>query len=255
MSKTIKITSEDILQEIKLSCKIPEVIKQIITRKILENYAVEAAVEIVTEELQKGADRIRLINKLISAKDTWDWLKKHSLSLDDFEQIVYTKLIDEKLFQYLIAEKVEPYFFEHQLDYTDVVMYEILLNDEDLAVELYYAIKEGEMSFYDAAHQYIQDTELRRKCGYQEKVNRKGLKPEISAAVFAAKPPQLLKPIVTAKGVHLILVEEIIQPQLDDELRQKIASDLFSEWLKQQSAEFEIVQHLDSNNSSANPQA
>ncbi|MBE9107066.1 peptidylprolyl isomerase, partial [Nostoc cf. edaphicum LEGE 07299] len=51
-----------------------------------------------------------------------------------------------------------------------------------------------------------------------------------------------------------ILVEEIIQPQLDNELRQNIASDLFSEWLKQQSAEFEIVKHLDFNNLNANPQ-
>ncbi|HYX14559.1 MAG TPA: peptidylprolyl isomerase [Nostoc sp.] len=246
MSQAIRITHEDIIQEIKLSCKVPEIMKKIIIRKIILNYAATSGIELANEELQKRADKIRFLNKLITANDTWSWLEKHSLSLDDFEQIVYINLIEEKLFQYLIAEKVDPYFFEHQLDYTGVVMYEILLNDEDLAVELYYAIKEGEMSFYDAAHQYIEDTELRRKCGYQEKVNRKDLKPEISAAVFAAKPPQLLKPIVAAKGVHLILVEEIIQPQLDNELRQKIASDLFSEWLKQQSAEFEIVKHLDS---------
>jgi parvulin-like peptidyl-prolyl isomerase len=50
-------------------------------------------------------------------------------------------------------------------------------------------------------------------------LRRKELKPEISAAVFAAAPPQVLKPILSAKGLHLILVEEIIQPQLDDKLR------------------------------------
>ncbi|MEQ9355725.1 MAG: peptidylprolyl isomerase [Coleofasciculus chthonoplastes F2-STO-03] len=47
-------------------------------------------------------------------------------------------------------------------------------------------------------------------------MQRKELKPEISAAVFAATPPQVLKPIVTSKGVHLIFVEEIIQPELNN---------------------------------------
>ncbi len=69
------------------------------------------------------------------------------------------------------------------------------------------------MNFYEVAHQYIQDTELRRKGGYRGMVQCKELKPEISAIIFAAQPPQVLKPIVTSKGVHLILVKDIIQPQ------------------------------------------
>ena len=79
---------------------------------------------------------------------------------------------------------------------------------------------------------YIQDKELRRQGGYLGVQRRQDLKPEISAAVFATKPPQLLKPIVKAKGISLILVEEIIQPELNDQLRYQIWSELFGEWLK-----------------------
>ena len=88
------------------------------------------------------------------------------------------------------------------------------------------------MSFYDVTDKYIQDKELRRKGGYRGILSRKDLKSEISSAVFAATPPEVLKPIVTSKGVHLILVEEIIQPELDDKLRFQIWSELFGEWLK-----------------------
>lgn len=96
------------------------------------------------------------------------------------------------------------------------------------------------MSFYDVAHQYIQDKELRRKCGYRGIVNRKDLKPEISAAVFAAEPPQLLKPIVTSLGIYLIFVEEIIQPQLDRRRQLAILAELFGTWLKQQRESIEV---------------
>jgi hypothetical protein len=61
---------------------------------------------------------------------------------------------------------------------------------------------------------------------------------------------------VFAKGVHLILVEELIEPQLDETLHYKILSDLFSEWLKQQIEQFEVEIDLNSNAvaSNAEPQ-
>jgi parvulin-like peptidyl-prolyl isomerase len=242
MSQAITITSEDILHQVKLSCKIPSVIEEIVTRKIIASAAAEAGIKVETEELQKAADSIRLMGKLKSADDTWAWLQKHGLSLDDFEEVIYNNVISGKLAQHLFADKVKPFFVEHQLDYAGVVMYEVVLDDEDLAMELFYGIQEGEMSFYEVAHQYIQDTELRRKGGYRGIVRRKELKPEISAAVFAAKPPQVLKPIVTSSGVNLILVEEIIQPELDEKLRYQIISDLFTRWLKQQLEKVEVVE-------------
>jgi len=69
------------------------------------------------------------------------------------------------------------------------------------------------------------------------------MKPEISAKVFASNPPQLLKPIVTAKGVHLIKVEEITHPDLTESLRYQILADLLSDWLNKQMATM-IVEKL-----------
>jgi hypothetical protein len=241
MSQVITISDRDILHQIKLSCQIPSFIEQIVTRKIVRDAAAEAGIKVETEELQKAADHIRFISKLKTADETWEWLKKNCLSLDDFEEMVHTNVISSKLAQHLFADKVDPWFVEHQLDYAGAVIYEVVLDDEDLAMELFYALQEGEMSFPEIAHQYIQDTELRRRGGYRGVVRRNEMKAEISAAVFAAKPPQVLKPIVGAKGVYLILVEEVIKPQLDEKLRYQIISDLFLGWMKQQLEEIEVV--------------
>ncbi|QFS44494.1 foldase protein PrsA [Nostoc sphaeroides] len=244
MLQPIPITNEDILHQVKVSCKIPEIVKQIVTSKVIITAAEQAGIKVEVEELQKAADQIRLANKLDNADDTWNWLEKHGLSIDDFEEIAYMSLISSKLVKHLFADKVEPYFFENQLDYVCVVMYEVVLDDEDLALELFYAIKEGEMSFYDVAHKYIQDIELRRQGGYLGIIRRKDLKSDISAAVFAATVPQVLKPIVTSKGLHLIFVEEIIQAELDNKLRNQIITDLFNEWIKQQMKEVEVAMNL-----------
>jgi hypothetical protein len=245
MSHAITISAQDILQQVKLSCQIPCIVEQIVTRKVVKDAAAEAAIKVEAEELQKAADQIRLISKLKTADETWQWLNKNCLSLDDFEEMVYTNVISGKLAQHLFADKVEPWFVEHQLDYAGAVIYEVILDDEDLAMELFYALQEGEMSFPEVAHQYIQDTELRRRGGYRGIVRRTEMKPEISAAVFAAKPPQVLKPIMGAKGVYLIWVEEVIKLLLDEKLRYQIISDLFGAWVKQQVEEVEVSSDFD----------
>jgi len=241
MSQAITISSEDILYQLKLSYKLSTVIETIVHRQLIAAAATEAGIKVETKELQEAADRFRSMYALQTSDETWAWLKKNRLSLDNFEELIYVNVINTKLANHLFADKIEPYFFEHQLEYLGIAMYEVVLDDEDLAMELFYGIQEAEMSFYEVAHQYIQDTELRRKGGYRGIVRRQDLKPEISAAVFAATPPQVLKPIVTSQGVHLIFVEEIIQPQLDQELRGRIAANLFDKWLQQQIQQVEII--------------
>src|ERR687886_341390 len=237
MSQAITISAQDILQQVKLSCQIPSIVEQIVTRKVVMDAAAEAGIKVEAGELKQAADQIRLISKLKTADETWEWLNKNCLSLDDFEEMVYTNVMSGKLAQHL--------FGEHQLDYAGAVIYEVVLDDEDLAMELFYALQEGEMSFFEIAQQYIQDTELRRRGGYRGVVRRNEMKPEISAAVFAAKAPQVLKPIVGAKGVYLIWLEEVIQPQLDEKLRYHILSDLFKLWVKKQLEEVEVLAYKD----------
>jgi parvulin-like peptidyl-prolyl isomerase len=244
MPQTITVTQEDIFHQVKLSCNIPQTIEKIIERKIIISAVEEAGIQVTKEELQQAANQMRVISQLKDAEATWAWLEKYGLSLDDFEEIVHITLISKKLINHLFADQVEPYFYEHQLDYAGAVIYEITLDDEDEAIELFYEIHEGDISFFEAAQQYIQDMELRRKGGYRGQVNRTEMKPEVSAAVFAAMPSQLLKPIVTADAVYLVLVEEIIKLELDKKLRQKIMLDLYYDWLGQQMEQVQVVSHI-----------
>ena len=245
MSQAITVSHADILHQAKLACQIPTLAEGIAIRKIITAAAAETGITIETAELQQAADRLRLINQLKSTDATWAWLQTHDLSLDEFEEMIYTNLLSGKLAQHLFADKVDAYFVEHQLDYTGAVMYEVLLEDRDLAMELFYSIQEQEVSFFEVAHQYIQEPGLRRAVGYRGIINRRDLKPELSAAVFAANPPQILKPILTAKGIHLILVEEIIQAQLDQDLHNKILAELFENWLKIKIKSAQIIRHFE----------
>jgi parvulin-like peptidyl-prolyl isomerase len=208
-----KISSRDLIHAAKIAGKIPELIQDILRRQIIDRYIQELGIEITEAEVQVAADRFRLLNKLENVETTNQWLSANLLSLNDFEYIITYNLITNKLAQHLFADRVEKFFHQNLLDYSGAIVYEVVLADRNLAMELFYLIEEGDLRFADVAHQYITDPELRRRGGYLGKVGRKQLHPEISAAVFAAKPSQLIKPIVTDVGVHLIQVEEIFYPQ------------------------------------------
>jgi PPIC-type PPIASE domain len=226
-----KISDRDLIYEAKISGRMPELIQGILRRQIIEEQIQLAGIEPNISELQQAADQFRLVNQLESAEATNQWLTDRCFSLDDFEYIVTQNLRSSKLAEHLFGDQVEKVFHQNLLDYGGAIIYEIILEDRELAMEIFYALQEGDLSFGDVAHQYIPDAELRRKGGYIGKVKRKQLLPEVSAAVFAAKPPQLIAPIVTAVGVHLIQVEEIITPELDQRLHQKILDELFERWL------------------------
>ncbi|AFZ35753.1 hypothetical protein Sta7437_2205 [Stanieria cyanosphaera PCC 7437] len=248
MNKAINICREDIFEHLKLSCQLSKILEGVMTCKIIQAKVTELGITLNSEELQQAADNFRLNQQLHTIEDTQAWLQRHHLSIDDFEYLIYTNTISRKLVEHLFGDRVEPFFYENQLNYAGVAMYEVILDDEDLAIELFFALQEGEINFQEIARQYTTQPSLRRSGGYRGIVSRRELKPEISAAVFAANPPQLLKPIITSYGVHLILVEEIIQPQLNEQLRIQILGDFFANWLKQQIEEAEIIIDLNNDN-------
>jgi parvulin-like peptidyl-prolyl isomerase len=105
---------------------------------------------------------------------------------------------------------------------------------EQVAQELFYQIEESEISFYEAAHLYDVDDRRRYVCGYEGKVNRWSLSPEIAAAIFSANIGQVVGPLKTEQGYHLFWAEEFIPATLTPEHRQEIQHKLFQDWLNQE---------------------
>jgi parvulin-like peptidyl-prolyl isomerase len=246
MSEPLTISTLDIIHSLKLSCQIPDVVEKITSQTVITKTAQELGITVTPEELQQEGDDLRLAKKLVKAKETWTWLEKHHLSVKEFEELVHNHVLSRKLANHLFSKQVEKFFYQHQLDYVAAVTYEVILSDKDLALELFYALEEGEISFQQIARLYIPDPELRRTYGYQGVRHRKDFRPEIAAAVFASSPLKVLKPITTPKGVYLIWLEEIIQPQLDESLRQKIITELFDAWLQQQVQTVRVIIQIES---------
>ncbi|NET09884.1 MAG: peptidylprolyl isomerase [Merismopedia sp. SIO2A8] len=222
---------EDVLYFLKTNMKFKDVCQGILRQNIIQQAAIEHHIDITDEDVQVESDRIRRQKRLESARATLVWLDEQLVTPEDWEQGIRDRLLAQKLASTLFFQEAEKYFAEHRIDFDSVILYQILVPHEKLATELFYQIEEEEISFYQAAHFYDVAEDRRRRCGFEGKLYRRGLSPDISAAVFGASPQRVLRPIKTEQGYHILMVEERIPAKLTPELKQDIINRLFEEWL------------------------
>ena len=135
---------------------------------------------------------------------------------------------------------MDPHFLAHQKDYTKVRLFELVIDDEDLALELFYALEEGEVTFGELAEQYAQDKDAKYRGGYRGKLQCKELPGAIANAIVAAESNTLLKPIPVGRQFHIIYLAEKKIPKLGRRLRQEILFELFEAWVNQEVAQINL---------------
>ncbi|MFQ4145096.1 peptidylprolyl isomerase [Chlorogloeopsis sp. ULAP02] len=225
------ISSEEIVSYLKSEMSLRQVYQKILSQKLIHHVAQERGIFVTTEEIQDEADRQRREERLEKAADTMAWLAQQFVSPDDWEVGIRNRLLAKKVAETLFSQDVEKFFIQNRLEFEQVILYKIIISCEKLAQEIYYQIEEGEISFYEAAHLYDIDENRRKKCGYEGKIYRWSLPPNIAAIVFNATSQQLIGPIKTEQGYHLLMVEELRSAELTSQIYEEILNNMFQQWL------------------------
>lgn len=230
-SSKINIEPEEIVSFLKQETKFKEAYQKILFQKTITRVALEQGVTVTTDEIQDVADRQRRERRLEKASDTVAWLAEQMITPYDWEAGIRNTLLAQKLALEMFGKEVEKFFNQNRLEFEQVILYRMIVASNKLAQELYFQIEEKEVSFYAAAHQYDIDENRRLKCGYEGKVYRWSLEADIAAIVFSTSPQQLIGPIKTEQGYHLIFVEDLIPAELTADRYQEILNYMFQQWL------------------------
>ena len=225
------ITPDEVINFLKKNMQLKEVCQNILYQRVTEQAAQERSLAVTPEDIQAEAELLRREKRLEKAADTLAWLADQIITADDWEAGIRDRLLAQKLAESLFAKEVEKFFAQNRLDFDQILLYQIIVPDERIARELLYQIEEEEISFYHAAHLYDVDEKRRQQCGYEGKLYRWSLKPDIAAVVFNAQAGQLIGPIQTEQGFHLMATEEFISAELTSETYQNILNRMFKEWL------------------------
>lgn len=223
--------SDEIINFLKTEIKLKEICINLLSQRIIEKVARQKGIDVTAAEIEIEANRQRREKRLEKASDTVKWLEQQMLAPLDWEVGIRNHLLKQKLALALFSEEVEQFFIQNRSEFEQVIFYQFIVKDEKLAQELYYQIEESEISFYQAARLYDIDDFRKYRCGYEGKVYRWAVIPEIASLVFSTSPKQLVGPIKTELGYHLFIVEEYIPAELTPKRYQEILDKMFQQWL------------------------
>ena len=230
----IVIKPEEVINFLRSEIKLKEIYIYILSQRIIEKVAREKGINVTTEEIEFEANHQRREKRLEKASDTVRWLEEQMLTPLDWEVGIRNRLLTQKLASALFGKEVEQFFIQNRLEFEQVVLYQFVVKHEKLAQELYYQIEEAEISFYQAARVHDIDEKRRYKCGYEGKVYRWAILPEMAPLVFNAPLKQLVGPIKTEYGYHLFIVEDYIPAELTPSRYEEILHNMFQQWLDAQ---------------------
>ncbi|NJL64261.1 MAG: peptidylprolyl isomerase [Methylacidiphilales bacterium] len=227
----IVIESEEIVSFLKREMKLKELYDSILSQRAIARAAEERELIVSNDEIQREADKQRRQLRLEKASDTVAWLNEQMVTPEEWETGIRWNLLAQKLAEEMFGKEVEKFFIQNRSEFEQIILYQIIVANDKLAQELYFQIEESEVSFYAAAHEYDIDESRRQKCGYEGKVYRWQLEPDIASIIFNTSPQQLIGPFRTEQGYHLFLVEELIPAELTPKRYQEILNHMFKQWL------------------------
>lgn len=210
----------------------PEIYKAILVQKIINQTAAQEGITVEPEEVQAELDAIRYDNRFDHPAQLLAWVSEHMTTLSQVEQRIQEKILAQKLARHLFLDRIRERFLHDHANFEQLLLYEIVVPYATLAREIFYQIEEDEMSFFEAAHIYDVDEARRLVCGFVGKQLRSQLSPEVSANLLNAQVGEVVGPIQLADNRFiLLLIDDLIAPELTPELLDILIDEMFQEWL------------------------
>jgi|GEM_PF-5429248 len=208
---------------------ISEAIRSIVIRQEAE----KERINVSRDELQKNVDMYRRLLGLQRSEDFFNFLDQQSLTSEGFIRRVGRAILESRLKQKLTKGRLQPFFEENRQQFEVVAISQIVVKEIDFAEKLRVILEKKNGDFRRIAREFSIDDSTNLKGGFVGVVSRSDLNPTISDEIFGCPIGEVVGPVKTDKGYHLISVDHIYSLQLDDpSIRVQVQNIVFEDILR-----------------------
>jgi parvulin-like peptidyl-prolyl isomerase len=229
--KIASATDEEIVAYLRHSYKIAEIATLAERNALILKTCQELEITVSDEELQAAGDAFRREHRLLGGAETLAWLSQQRISVEDWTQGIRIELFAKKLKEHLFGEVVDAHYMNNRQDYKRVALSQILVRDLADALKIVRALREENASFCALALEFSKGKQSKESGGFMGIRFLAELMPEIAAAIAEAKEGEVLNPIQTQLGYHIIKIEKWFPAELSETLREQVLDSLFQAWL------------------------
>lgn len=226
-------TDESIANYLRYSCKIAEIAALAERDAIVIKTCEELGIFISDEELQVAGDEFRMQHKLLSVSETLAWLAEQRISAEDWTQGIRIKLLSQKLKEHLFLDRIDAHYLSYREEYRRVAFSQILVSELSEALEIAEILRSNKASFAAMAIDRSKAQPSAQNGGFVGIRFLSTLMPEIKDAIAGVGESEIISPVKTHLGYHVLRIEKWFAPSLNESVREEILEVLFQAWLKE----------------------
>lgn len=230
--KNGSLTADELVKHLALTGELHEVARDLIWHREAIKEAENRGLEVSDEQVQEHADEYRRERGLHSAEDTMDYLDRFELTPDEFSDFCESTVTIGVLRQAIADDdQIKEYFVNNRSRFDRARVYSIVVESEPLANELIMQVEEDEENFMELAREHSVDESTKWAGGYLGELSRDAFTSEAAPKVFNAFPGDVVGPFEFQDHHQIFLVDEILEAELNDQVKQQIRQQLTEQWL------------------------
>jgi parvulin-like peptidyl-prolyl isomerase len=229
-------TDQQLVDYLKYSQRYGEFAVEVERNILIENICKQLDIKVSEDEIQSFGDTFRKQNKLYGEAETMEWLDRQRITPEDWSKGVYLQLLTQKLKEHIGGHNADSLYMNDRENWRRVALSQILTGDLATAIKVSKSIREKGDSFCMLALEYSKGKQSKENGGFAGIRFVAELLPEIAAAIDKAPVGEVLEPVKSKLGYHILRVEKWFSPEFN-EVKDFIAEYLFQSWLTEKIAE------------------
>jgi parvulin-like peptidyl-prolyl isomerase len=221
------IAAEEIIPLLTKYQMLPQLLRESIIDQAI------ALIKCTPEETARACQYFYQQNQLTSETEQQAWLERHSMTLEDLEDLATRNLRIEMFKQENWGHRLEAYFLKLRGKLDKIIYSLIRTKDAGVARELYFRAQEGEQPFTELAQAYSQGPEAQTG-GLVGPIEMSNLHPNLAQILRASQSGRLLPPSRLGEWFVVVRLEKLLPARLDKPMRRRLLNELFEAWLQEQ---------------------
>ncbi|NMG08710.1 peptidylprolyl isomerase [Brasilonema sp. UFV-L1] len=225
-------TEQDVIAYLRRSAKFAEMAAATERDALILSICEKLGINVSEEEWQEAGDVFRQKHKLWGIEETLAWLNQQRISVEEWSEGIRVELLDKKLKEYLFGAAVDGEYTLNRDRYARVALSQILVPDLATAWKIVQILREEHTSFCALALEYSKGKKSQENGGFVGIRYVVELLPEIAEAINNAKEGEIIGPVQSSLGYHVLKVEKWFPIELNQEVREQIINVSFQLWLQ-----------------------
>ncbi|MBD6615683.1 peptidylprolyl isomerase [Komarekiella sp. 'clone 1'] len=232
LPKVSTATDEKVIQYLRYSCKFAEFADLAERDALVLSVCEQFGITVSEDELQAAGDIFRQEYKLLDAAETFNWFDQQQIAVQDWSQGIQVALLTKKLKEHLFADDADFFYLHNRDSCKRVALSQILVRDLTTALKIIQQIKEDKAFFCSLALQHSQGKQSKESGGFVGVRFLAELLSELAQAIVNGKEGEVIGPIQTKLGYHILKIEKWF-PSEFNEIKEQILEIMFQAWLNE----------------------